>query len=247
MYEMSTLEINTGHGEISLVGNKVYEGHDYYVKANAPLSDVKVILFFDSRGVSKNWESSLLKKLLEYFESSSYLIVARPLELTTWPTLYNFLGLNRLSPELLITNIGIVDFTPKKYSLCQLMVEQVMFDGEAGVSSILPLETYQLSNGQEEMLFSVDYSEQYKQHLKSFFFNVPILAIKTPAVDPGINIERIRPASFFTQLHKTNKFIDMLGCTSIDLGCFDNRLTYDAVHWTREGNELVFDKIISHL
>lgn len=127
------------------------------------------------------------------------------------------------------------------------MVEQIFVGPNAEGSVIQPLETYQLSDGRCEMLFSVIYPEQYKAQLKGFLGAKPVLAIKTPLVDPDIRIERKRPLSFFTQLSKTNEFIDELGCDSVDLGCFDHHLTYDAVHWTQQGNKVVFDKIISKL
>ena len=65
---MSMLEINTGYGKLLLVGDRINEGHDFFIKTNAPLSALEVILFFDSRGISKDWSSSLLKMLLEYFK-----------------------------------------------------------------------------------------------------------------------------------------------------------------------------------
>jgi hypothetical protein len=71
------------------------------------------------------------------------------------------------------------------------------------------------------------------------------VVIKTPLVESTIKIDRKRPLSFFTQLEKTNDFINALDCESIDLPIFDERLTYDAVHWTAEGNKLVFDKIFN--
>lgn len=244
---MRTLEIDTGYDKVYLFGDKVYQGHDFFVKANAPLSVVELVLFFDSRGISKDWDSSLLKMLLAHFKSKKYLVIARPLELTTWATLYSFFQLNRLTPELLITNVGIVDFTPKKYSLCESMVEQVRCGFEVDNSVIEPLESYLLSNGNEEMLYSVVYPEQCKDKLNDFFLSTPTVAIKTPLVDKNIRIERKRPSSFFTQIDKTNNFIGRLECDSIDLGLFDHHLTYDAVHWTQKGNQLVFDKIIGHV
>jgi len=244
---MQNLKINTGFEEIILLGNNVYNGHDFFINANALLKDVEVLFFFDSRGISKNWETSLIKMLLEYFHTSKYLAVVRPLELTTWATLYNFLHQNRIDPDLIITNVGIVDCTPKKYLHCQSMVEQIIFSSEGLTTTIQPLEEYKMSNGEMEMLFTLNYSELYKLQLKNFFSTVPLFAIKTPLVDPNITIDRKRPLSFFTQLHKTNELIDLIVCKSIDLGFFDNQLTYDAVHWTQEGNKFVFDKIVNQI
>jgi hypothetical protein len=93
------LEVDTGFDRIKFFGDR-YEGHDFFVKANAQLSEVELVLFFDSRGISKDWESSLLKMLLEHFHSKKYLAIARPIELTTWATLYNFFQLNITSVRL---------------------------------------------------------------------------------------------------------------------------------------------------
>lgn len=244
---MHELKIDTGYGEILLVGDKLHEGHDFLVKANAPLDEVEVVLFFDSRGISKDWESSLLKMLVEYFGAKNYLAIARPLDLTIWATLYNFFHWNRIFPQLLITNVGLVDFTPKKLSFCHAMVEQVAFTCETESSEILPMENYRLSSGREEMLFSVNYPDRFKLLLRDFLHATPTIAVKTPLLDPGIRIERKRPASFFAQLRKTNEFIDELSCTCTTPGCFDERQTYDGVHWTQAGNKLIFDKIIRQL
>ncbi|MBF0245874.1 MAG: hypothetical protein HQL31_11505 [Planctomycetes bacterium] len=244
---MRPLAIDTGHGWVHLAGDKLYEGRDSVVKANGPLGEVKVILFFDSRGVSSEWNGSLLKLLMEYYQTTTYLAIARPLEMTTWATLYNFLCLNEFSPELLITNVGIVDFTPKKHLLCQTMMDQIRFGGDDGELSPQFLENYRLANGRQEPLYSVPYLEPYRQQLQRLLLTLPLLAIKTPVVDPSIVIERKRPASFFSQLAKTNEFIDSLGCPTVELGCFDERLTYDAVHWTPMGNRFVFDKVVGVL
>jgi len=74
-----------------------------------------------------------------------------------------------------------------------------------------------------------------------------IYAIKTPMVDPKINIERKRPTSFFEQLKNTNTLIDQINCNAIELGWFDIDFTYDAVHWTQNANKFIFKEVIKHL
>lgn len=245
---MKIIEADSGFNSIKFFGDVFNLGQDCYIKANSPLDLVKVVLFFDSRGISAGqWESSLLKKLLDYFESSNYLAIARPLELTTWATLYNFLQLNKLQPELLITSVGLVDCTPKKLSLCESMISQIMFTDEKGGNEIQELDEWVLSNGAKEKLFTVNYSKSYGLKLKNHFSSLPIVSVKTPIVDSDINIERHRPPSFFKQLQKTNEFIDFLDCKSVETGKFDRTLTYDAVHWTPIGNDLVFEQIIRSL
>lgn len=244
---MNMIEVETGYGQIKLYGEELHSGPDHYIKANCPLSAAKMIFFFDSRGISGNWETSLLNQLLDYYDAEPYLAISRPLELTTWATLYNFMQINDLKPERLITNIGIVDFTPKKRLLCESMISQINFVSDTQEAEIQELDEWVLSNGERQTLSTVEYSEAYIHRLKRYFTTIPLIAIKTPLVDAAIDITRFRPPTFFTQLQKTNSFIDRLDCESIDLGCFDHSLTYDAVHWTEKGNRLVFEKIRKYL
>jgi len=245
---MRIINVNTGFEPLRFFGDHFYEGNDFYIKSNCALADVRYLLFFDSRGISANWETSLLKKLSVYLKSEAYLIVARPLELTTWATLVNFITLNKLNLTCLLTNVGIVDYTPKKKSLCLDMLTQIEHTAEKGEGCMMhPLEEYHLSSGQSEILFGVEYSSSYLNQTKTHMSAFPLISIKTPLVDPGIKIERVRPASFFKQLFQTNKFIDALNVKTVELGCFDRDFTYDAVHWTPEGNDFVFSKVLEYL
>lgn len=243
---MQVIDVLAAFESIKLWGDRLYQGPDQYIFASCPLPQVKYLFFFDSRGISGEWETSLLKSILSYVKED-YLIVARPLELTTWATLYNFLNLNSLSFERIITNIGIVDYTPKKKILCENMMAQVKFKDELPACMIYELEEYHFSNGDKDSLFSVEYDDYYIEKMRAFFASLPLVSIKTPIVSGAISIQRKRPASFFKQIYKTNQLIDLLEITSIDLGIFDNHLTYDAVHWTSKGNEYIFEKLKKYL
>lgn len=244
---MRVLSLKTKHGTVCIPGDSLHSGHDFFVESNAPPRDVDALFFFDSRGISRSWDTSLLKMLLNHFKDCRFWAISRPLELTTWATLYNFLRSNEMQPKLILTNVGIVDFTPKKQSLCVSMVEQISAGFEGRVSNIQPLGRYDLSSGDSETLYSINYSEEYIVQLRDYFTSKPLIAIKTPVVDPNIPIERKRPSSFFSQLFKTNEFIDRLGCEAVDPGPFDRHLTYDGVHWTPRGNRLVFNALTRHL
>jgi hypothetical protein len=94
---------------------------DFFVKSNSDIKDAEVLFFFDSRGISAEYETSLIKMILDHIsEDVNYLVIGRPLEITTWLTLYNFLKLNDLRVKKIITNLGFVDFTPKKESIIKL-------------------------------------------------------------------------------------------------------------------------------
>jgi hypothetical protein len=245
---MQIIKVNTGFEDLCFWGDHFHEGGDFYIKANCPLADVKYLLFFDSRGISASWETSLLKKLSVYLKSEAYLIIARPLELTTWATLINFIVSNKLNLACLLTNVGIVDYTPKRKILCLDMLLQVEHTIEKGKGCVMhPFEKYHLSCGQSETLFGIEYSLSYLNQMKTHMSMMPLISIKTPLVDPDIKIDRARPVSFFKQLYQTNKLIDSLKVRSIDLGYFDRDFTYDAVHWTPEGNDFVFSKILKYL
>jgi hypothetical protein len=53
---MNILDIDTGYGDLLLFADRIYDGHDFFIKANSPPSALEVVLFFDSRGISKDWE-----------------------------------------------------------------------------------------------------------------------------------------------------------------------------------------------
>jgi len=239
---MHVIIAETGFGPVSFFGDALNSGDDFFISANSPLESVKIVFFFDSRGISAgDWESSLLKMLTQHFSAIPYLAIGRPLELTIWATVYNFFQLNKIRPEVLITNMGLVDCTPKKQALCQSMKEQIDIAGGAEVQE---LEKWTLSNGAYESLCTINYSETYLSKLKGLLDSMKVVLIKSPIVEPSIKIERIRPPSFFSQLNKTNQLIDELGCPTVELGVFGRELTYDAVHWTEQGNRFVFARFI---
>lgn len=243
---MNLLQADSGFGPVRFYGKALHVGHDFFVSGNCPPSKAEVVLFFDSRGISAGGDTSLLRLLLRRLQDRAWLAVCRPLELTTWASFHNFLLLNALHPKKVVTNVGIVDFTPKKPALAQDMLDQANHGG-AGNGRIRKLEDWTLSNGQREALCTVEYAERYLSGLREAVRAIPLLAIKTPVVSPDIAIDRPRPQSFFAQLPCTNRFIDQLSCETIDPGPFDRSRTYDAVHWTEEGNRRIYESVCKFL
>lgn len=231
---------------LSIVGDKIHQGHDYFIKCNISNENPDIFILMDSRGLSKSYEKSLAKMFVDYFHKEKYLLIIRPLELTTWATLYNILSVNNLSPKVIITNVGIVDCTPKKKSICESILSQINYFYDEKISFIY-LEDYLLSNGRIEKLYTIDYPESLIEKMNKKFRQYSIYAIKTPMVNPGIIIERKRPKSFFEQLMNTNNLIDQIDCNSIDLGRFNIQYTYDAVHWTQTANKYIFNEVIKKL
>ena len=244
---MKILEIETGHDIVKFYDESLYTGPDFFIKSSCPLDSVKYCFFFDSRAISGSWERSLLQMLLNHFSGENWLAITRPLNLTIWPTLLNFLYKNKINPDLLITNVGLVDFTPKKKLFVNNMIGQTKFFCPDYEPKMIPMEEYGLSDGTKERLFTLEYNDVITRKIKNTLSGFPVLTIKSPLVDSKIEIERKRPQSFFSQLVVTNNFIDELGFQTINPGIFDTKLTYDAVHWTRQGNELIFNKILENL
>jgi len=216
------------------------------------------LLLVDSRGLVNNeskFEYSYVKLLKNLFETldKSYIIISRPKNLTTFTTLYNFLKLNtNLKFNTLITNLGFVDCTPKKdenIKDMQLQISQFWKDK----NQIIKHENYELSKGNFEVLKSIAYSKNYIEELGSYFDTMftMLYFINTPIVSSKTIIERERPLSFFSQLKSTNELVDILVNKNIHksklINIQDLNFTYDAVHYTKEGHQKIFNKIVEDL
>jgi hypothetical protein len=244
---MRVLRVEGPFGTVSLYGERLHSGHDFKVLANAPASDAEILLFLDSRGVSEQWHGSLLQRIVDHLGARPYLALSRPLLMTTWATLYNFMTLNDVAPSLIVTNLGFVDCTPKKPELCEDVLSQIRYRLPATTCRLQRLDRYMLSSGRVEDLYSIDYSDDYRSALNALVRQYETVAIKSPLVSPAIPFPRARPSSFFTQLVEGNRLLDAIGCHTIELGEFDPTLTYDAVHWTPKANEFIFDKLRPYL
>ena len=116
--------LNFGLGEISTSKeNKVFK--------STKNTSFDYLLFFDSRAMTideENHKNTTLTKTLNLFDKKniSYLAISRPKNLTIFATLLNFLELNKdLKFKNLITNLGFVDFTPKKQENIADMLLQI--------------------------------------------------------------------------------------------------------------------------
>ena len=240
---MHIFPLDAGHATVSVYGEDAYSGHDFKALANVPLAQVEVLVFFDSRGISGQWQGSLMQLVVDDLGDTPFLALARPLAMTTWATLLNVLVINELTPRLILTNVGLVDCTPKKRTLCDDVLEQIRFVQPGTSSRLHYLEPYVLSSGATEELYSVEYDDEYMSLLSRRVNAQQTIAIKTPLVSPRLPIERARPATFFSQLQSSNRLVDAVGCQTIELGEFDAGLTYDGVHWTPDANRMIFDKV----
>lgn len=224
---------------------------------------IDYLIYLDSRGLTINEEdyyNSYMYKLIKELESKdrSYIAISRPKNLMTFATLLNFLNSNpNLSFKNLITNIGFVDFTPKKKIFIEDMILQAntLWDGSFEVEE---LSIYKMING-EEKLYTLKYSLEYAEFISEYILNYKLekcIFINTPIVSSNIKIERKRPIEFFEKIIETNAFITKLcksseNFISMDIGdkfLNDEEIfTYDAVHYTINGHEMILDKLLKIL
>ena len=242
--------IDQNIGALEFIGSQLNKGHDFIVESNSADREIDYLFFFDSRGISRQYNDSLANKLVSLIakKGQKYLLVCRPFELTTWATFVNFIIMNKLKPSKIITNMGFVDFTPKKLDLAKNAVQQVEYIMGSGIGRVEFVEQYLPSSGNLVDLYAIKYLEEYKCFIENVIRKFPTVIINTPPVERSINIERKRPAIFYDGLAQSIKFNQSIaGARVIDLPLFDERYTYDAVHYTDSGNQLILDFMKEYL
>lgn len=237
-------------------GEDCFSLENRVIMSDDNITSFDYLVFVDSRGLVSidGEENSYLNLLKKYFTQRkiSFLMISRPKHLTVFATLCNFLVLNsNLKFKRLITNIGFVDYTPKKTSNIDDIGLQIKQFSQID-NSIVEYESYKLNDGSIELLQSFNYLNDYIDYLYenlSMYFS-SIFCLNTPIVSEEIKIDRERPASFFTQLKRTNELIENLISKGekihlIDIS--DYNFTYDAVHYTKDGHEKIFEKILKEI
>jgi hypothetical protein len=250
--EMSNLLMyNLNKGETLLFyGNELNSSHDFRIICNGSIREIDTLLFFDSRGISKQFDNSLVIKVISNLPANhTFLLVSRPLEITTWMTLFNFIHLNKIKPKRIITNMGFVDFTPKKMSIIEKSIFQYDLFFSRNDASLVFLEKYQTQNEGELDLFQQIYPKKFTFALEDMIGSCNMLILNTPLLVPGFFFERNRPTSFFNSILKTNQFNHSLKLSSIviDFKSLDNDESYDGVHYTEIGNIRLFSEIQQYL
>ena len=181
-------------GQLRIYGKRLNTGLDFLIKCNAKDNKIDKLVFLDSRGVGREFNGSLAEKVITRIDlNSSYIMVCRPLELTTWATLSNFMALNSINPQKIKTNMGFVDFTPKKVALLEDAIKQVDYIIGEKVARSIFADNYVSANGETISLYSMIYSEKYKKSIQNIVRNIPTVIINTPIVDTDINIKREKP------------------------------------------------------
>ena len=229
----------------SFGGFPPYSGVDFSIKANTCETVFDTLVFFDSRGGVGRASDSLARKITDLLEKKgkTYLCVVRPLNLTMWATLGNFLEKNHLKFDHLITNMGFVDFTPKKYDLVLQAQEQVkMFNEEASDGHRFVEKV--LNKGHPLNLYALKYTDKYLKAVNSFLGGFQTLVINTPLFDDSSAIPRERPKTFYCGLKKSQMFnVSLENVSVVNLPTINNEFSYDAVHYTDRGLDYIFEKV----
>ena len=95
----------------------------------------KICSFFDEKGIS-------------------YLFISRPKILTIFFSLINFITKNNVSYKYLITNVGFIDFTPRKKRTCDILSQSIDKDLDLSYSK---LSRYKLNSGLVTNLYTFNY------------------------------------------------------------------------------------------
>jgi HAD superfamily hydrolase (TIGR01549 family) len=227
------------------------------------IKEIDYLIYLDSRGLTideDSYQHSFMYQCIKELEkrNKTYLAISRPKNLMTFATLLNFLDLNDdLQFSNLITNVGFVDFTPKKNVFIQDMILQAshLWNWDFDIKE---LSTYKMLI-QEDNLYSLHYDNIYidfiKEQILRFKFD-KVFFINTPDIKKDICIPRKRPIEFFDKITETNILINKISekienFYKIDISkmFFSNQesFTYDAVHYTRDGHQPIKEKLFSML
>lgn len=234
---------------------------DFSILCNTSnLEEIQKIAFLDSRGKkifpdgSPNFTAALLADAWKKKEEK-YLILTRTHASTTFFTLINFLENIQIKTPYLLTNMGFVDFTPKKKNV----VDDIIFQAEPLIEKsklkLIDMGQFHLSSGVSERLFAFDMIDTLNDI--AFYLSKHserIVFIGTHEIPSDAQFERERPQSFFSQLVETNKFLDKLVEKMNPLAVvmkpqtpeYDAQdLIFDGVHFTSLGHQSILARLIS--
>ncbi len=236
-------------GPVSFIGEVLNDGTDFLIDDRCRRESLETLIFLDSRGVGGRFGGSLIERILGVTKvADRCLAICRPLELTTWATLYNFLSVNKLRPAKIITNMGFVDFTPKKDTILRDAIMQIEALMGVSIADAQHVENYAGRDGESMPLSSMSYGVRYRECIENALKGSRTVVINTPIVGPQACGSRSRPKAFFEGIEAANSFNRSLeGVSIIELPEFDQTMTYDGVHYTNRGNAMIFEALKPHL
>jgi len=242
---MRKISLKIKNSNLYFYNESFNKNNDFMISTNTNNKNYHVLIFLDSRGFSLKSKKNLIIFFKKKFKKKKYIIISRPLEMTTWASLINFLKLNqKITYKYLITNMGFNDFTPKKKKLALNVLKQanLLLDKKAKIEY---LEKYIDKKNIKINLYNVNYAKNLVNNLNHQLPNEKLILINTPPLEKKITFTtRARPNSFFkmnTATIKFNKKIKTL--STINFLNFGNKDTYDGVHYTNFGYTKIFKAI----
>jgi hypothetical protein len=158
------------------------------------------------------------------------------------------LHLNSIEPAEIITNVGFVDFTPKKWAVVEEAIRQVEMLMGGGVAKARFVEKYESAAGEQISLYCIQYANSFRQFVQEITAKYKCVVINSPTIGRDMILERQRPLAFFGGVEEANSFNrSLVGAHVVDPGTFTARETYDAVHYTNAGNEVIVNLVKDHL
>lgn len=224
-------------------GDKLNKNKDFLVKSHGNKDNYNFLIFLDSRGCSFFTKKNLNNFFIKILKKKNYLIISRPLQMTTWSSLVNFIYLNKhIKFQYLITNMGFNDFTPKKKPLLKNVKNQINFLLKKNFKIVF-LERFQKSYNKFIDLYSIRYTYHFFNYLKKYLPLKKLILINTPPLKKKIIFkQRKRPDTFFLMIKQTINFNKKIPCLkTINFKNFSNKETYDGVHYTNIGNSKIFN------
>ena len=208
------------------------------------------LYYFDSRGsrISDSDSKSLYELILtnHVVDNQDLIIEVRPSELTTFASLLEYIYFFNGHISRLVTNVGFVDFTPKKKVLLEehrSTCERLGIEYE----EMIVEKNYELSNGERCNLHSIHYKDSFIELLDRHLSHIPeITFLSTPTNFKNHELwKRIRPKCFFRGIQETNNFLNLVvnRIPRISLINLDDILTFDGVHWDSYNHFEIFKKL----
>lgn len=127
-------------------------------------------------------------------------------------------------------------------------VGQIEYFLGSKVAKIVFEQNYRLSSGVTDALYSMVYDRRYLQCAQKIADHSRLIVLNTTNVKSDISIQRDRPAAFFSGIDQSNQLNRQISRAIIlEFGVFDIEQTYDAVHYTVAGNELIMNQLEAYL
>jgi len=242
---MKKISLKIKNSKLYFYDKTFNKNNDFLISTNTKQLDYHCLIFLDSRGYSLKSKKNLIDFFKKKFKKKKYLIISRPLEMTTWASLINFLKLNQnIKYRYLITNMGFNDFTPKKKKFALNVKKQASLFLEKK-TKLEYLEKYTDKKNIKINLYNVNFGKDFIDNLNSNLPSKKLILINTPPLKEKITFTtRPRPNSFFKMNKATIKFNKKIKTLStINFLTFDNFDTYDGVHYTNFGYTKIFKAI----